>query len=142
MTVRKNERKPSKMEVQNKAYELAAHTIQMAGNESVVPKHHRWAMGNHLFKIAMSIAEHIDMANSLDLFVPSEREQRSLEQSLALAKMFSLRTAIHTAHELSKFDDEKQKHWIGLVLEVQKLLKGWRESDRQRVENFQNGHSL
>ena len=142
MTVRKNERKPSKMEVQNKAYELAAYTIQTAGNERVVPKHHRWAIGNRLFQIAMDIAEHIDMANSLDLAVPAEREQRSLEQRNALAKTFALMTAIHVAHELSRFDAQKQAHWIGLVLEVQRLLKGWRDSDRRRATGFQNGHPL
>ena len=130
------------MEVQTKAYELAAHTIQLAGNERVVPKHHRWAMGNHLFQIAMGIAEHIDIANSLDLNVPAEREQRAVEQRLALAQTYALMTAIHTAHELSHFDSQKQTYWIGLVLNVQKLIRGWRDSDRRRTAGGQSGHPL
>lgn len=142
MSVRKSERKPSKMEVQTRAYELAAYTIRTAGSEKVVPKHHRWAIGNCLVQLALDLAQHIDFANTLSLDEPAERERRSLEQRLALAASFALLTAIHTAHAIAHFDADRLAHWVGLVLEVQRLLKGWRDSDRRRGRDLSDGHPL
>lgn len=72
MSVRKWERKPSLMEVQLKAIDLLAYTIQQAANERVVPKRHRWSVGTRLIDCALDAALHIDIANTLDLFDASQ----------------------------------------------------------------------
>ena len=135
MSVLKNERKPSKMEVQTKAYDLAAYTIKAAGNEKVVAKHNRWAIGKQLADVALLIVRNIDLANSMNLDFPVEAEKRRVFQDTALALTFNLISLIHVARSLSNFDMDKHKHWIGLVLEEQRLLRGWIDSDRKRLKS-------
>ena len=57
MTVVAAQRRPNeRMEVQTQATELAAYTIQAAGNEHVCPKHHRWSLGARLTDSALAVA--------------------------------------------------------------------------------------
>ena len=130
------------MEVQTKAYELSAYTIRETGKEKVIPKHHRWAIGNRLNDIAFSLVSHIDMANTMRLDNSLEREQRFLEQRLALGDTFKILTGIHIVYSLSKFDMDKMKYWIGSVIEIQELLRGWIESDRKRVKRLETASPM
>jgi hypothetical protein len=56
MSVRKRERKESKMDVQTKATDLAAYTIDNALKEKIVPKRDRWALGTRLVDTALETA--------------------------------------------------------------------------------------
>lgn len=131
MTVVAAQRRPNeRMEVQTKATELAAYTIQAAGNEHVCPKHHRWSLGARLTDSALAVARHIDIANSLSLDedYPARREH----QRLALAETFALMTLVHTARAISHFPSDRLSFWIGSILDLQTLLRGWMDSDRRR----------
>lgn len=132
MSVRRSERKPSKMDVQTKAAELAKYTIDNALKESIVPKRDRWALGNRLVDTALEIATRIDSANTLRLDSIEEASQRRLEQRMALSATFRMMTLIHTARAITHFEERIHKHWTELVSEEQELLRGWMDSDRRR----------
>ena len=134
MSVRLRERKPSKMEVQTKAYDLAAYTIAAAGNEKVVPKRYRWSIGEKIIDAALEITGHVDIANSMMLTNPDEAKLRHLEQRCAIANTFKLLTMVNTARRLSGFDEQRHMFWVGLVKEEQELLRGWMDSDRKRLK--------
>lgn len=134
MTVRKSERKESRMEVQLKAVELVAYTLQKAANEKVVPKRDRWALGLRLFDTALDIAAFIDTANSMDINDDDEARERRLSQRKALAATYRLMTLVHTAASLRQIGDAYQ-HWTTLVMDTQRLLRGWMDSDRRRVRD-------
>lgn len=133
MSVRRNERKPSLMEVQLKAQELVEYTISSALKERIVPKRDRWALGNRLVDAALELARRIDVANTLRLDNEDEARQRRLEQRMALAATFTLMTLIHTTRDLTRFDEATHRHWTELVAGTQDRLRGWMESDRRRV---------
>ena len=132
MTVPAAQRKENRMEVQTKATELAAYTIQAAGNEHVCPKHHRWSLGTRLTDCALAIARHIDIANSLSLDRADEADERRMEQRLALAETYALLTLIHVARAISRFPADRLAFWVGSVLDCQNLLRAWADSDRRR----------
>ena len=132
MSVRRSERKPSKMDVQTKAAELAKYTIDNALKERIVPKRDRWALGNRLVDTALEIATRIDSANTLRLDSIEEASQRRLEQRMALSATFRMMTLIHTARAITHFEERIHKHWTELVSEEQELLRGWMDSDRRR----------
>ena len=132
MSVRKRERKESKMDVQTKATDLAAYTIDNALKEKIVPKRDRWAMGTRLVDTALEMTTRIDTANTLRLDNEEEARQRRMEQRLALSATFRLMTLVHIARRLTHFDEAVHKHWTELVKEEQELLRGWMDSDRKR----------
>lgn len=125
------------MDVQTKAYDLAAYTIEAAGNEKVVAKRNRWSLGNRLVDTALELAGHIDNANSMLLNREDDAAERRMEQRRALAATFRLMTLVNTARRLSHFDGDKHLHWTELVKEEQELLRGWMESDRKRIKELQ-----
>lgn len=55
------------MDVQTKATDLAAYTIDNALKEKIVPKRDRWALGTRLVDTALEMATRIDTANTLRL---------------------------------------------------------------------------
>lgn len=120
------------MDVQTKATDLAAYTIDNALKEKIVPKRDRWALGTRLVDTALEMATRIDTANTLRLDNEDEAKQRHMEQRLALASTFRMMTLIHTARRLTHFDEAVHKHWTELVKEEQELLRGWMDSDRRR----------
>ena len=135
MSVREPERKEGRMEVQTLAAKLVSYTVAEASKEKVVSKRNRWSIGDRLVGSALDLATHIDVANSLNLDLPDEAERRRSEQDMAIAKAFSLRTLVYVAREQSHFDGDKHAYWTGLVDEVVKLIKAWRESDTRRKRN-------
>lgn len=120
------------MDVQTKANDLAAYTIDNALKEKIVPKRDRWALGTRLVDTALEMATRIDTANTLRLDNEEEARQRRIEQRMALTATFRLMTLVHIARRLTHFDESVHKHWTELVNEEQELLRGWMDSDRKR----------
>lgn len=132
MSVRKNERKESKMDVQTKAIDLSVYTIDNALKEKIIPKRDRWALGSRVVDTALELVTRIDTANSLRLDNNEEAGQRHMEQKLALAATYKLMTLVYIIRRLTHFDESVHKHWTELVKELQELLRGWIDSDRKR----------
>lgn len=132
MSVLKNERTASKMDVQTKALELVVYTIDNALKEKIVPKRDRWAIGTRLTDTALELVMRIDTANSLRLDNNEEAIQRRIEQKLAIAATYKLMTLVYITRQLTHFDESIHRYWTTLVKEEQELLRGWMDSDRKR----------
>ena len=72
------------------------------------------------------------MANSMRIELAEEARIRLVQQDLALAAIFRLKILIQVARNISGFAAQKQMHWTRLATNVQKLVTGWKDSDRLR----------
>lgn len=131
MTVKKPDRNlpDVELEVQNRAYELFAHTAQCCSNEHTIPKRLRWCIGHALVDATRSVCRNIDIANTMRLDREEEKPMRRKYQALALGCLYNVRTELHLAWTSHHFDDDKLIHWLDLIKEVEKLLKSWMKSE-------------
>ena len=137
MSVVKSKRKSNKQPLQviTKANNLTTHTIRICSNENNFPKRYRWCITSKIVDAAVEIARNATIANSIN--ADSDREMYSLRkkyQMVALANTYSLLTLIDIAYNTFSLDGDKVDYWIGLVEEVQNLLRNWKRSDEQRYK--------
>jgi len=137
MSVVKSKRlsKKQPLQVITKANNLTTHTIRICSNENNFPKRYRWCITSKIVDAAVEIARNATIANSIN--ADSDREMYSLRkkyQTIALANTYSLLTLIDIAYNTFSLDGDKVDYWIGLVEEVQNLLRNWKRSDEQRYK--------
>lgn len=137
MSVVKSKRlsKKQPLQVITKANNLTTHTIRICSNENNFPKRYRWCITSKIVDAAVEIARNATIANSIN--ADSDREMYSLRkkyQTVALANTYSLLTLIDIAYNTFSLDGDKVDYWIGLVEEVQNLLRNWKRSDEQRYK--------
>lgn len=137
MSVVKSKRKSKKQPLQviTKANNLTTHTIRICSNENNFPKRYRWCITSKIVDAAVEIARNATIANSIN--ADSDREMYSLRkkyQTVALANTYSLLTLIDIAYNTFSLDGDKVDYWVGLVEEVQNLLRNWKRSDEQRYK--------
>lgn len=137
MSVVKSKRKSKKQPLQviTKANNLTTHTIRICSNENNFPKRYRWCITSKIVDAAVEIARNATIANSIN--ADSDREMYSLRkkyQTVALANTYSLLTLIDIAYNTFSLEGDKVDYWIGLVEEVQNLLRNWKRSDEQRYK--------
>lgn len=137
MSVVKSKRlsKKQPLQVITKANNLTTHTIRICSNENNFPKRYRWCITSKIVDAAVEIARNATIANSIN--ADSDREMYSLRkkyQTVALANTYSLLTLVDIAYNTFSLDGDKVDYWIGLVEEVQNLLRNWKRSDEQRYK--------
>jgi len=137
MSVVKSKRKSNKQPLQviTKANNLTTHTIRICSNENNFPKRYRWCITSKIVDAAVEIARNATIANSIN--ADSDREMYSFRkkyQTVALANTYSLLTLIDIAYNTFSLEGDKVDYWVGLVEEVQNLLRNWKRSDEQRYK--------
>ena len=137
MSVVKSKRlsKKQPLQVITKANNLTTHTIRICSNENNFPKRYRWCITSKIVDAAVEIARNATIANSIN--ADSDREMYSLRkkyQTVALANTYSLLTLIDIAYNTFSLEGDKVDYWVGLVEEVQNLLRNWKRSDEQRYK--------
>jgi hypothetical protein len=137
MSVVKSKRlsKKQPLQVITKANNLTTHTIRICSNENNFPKRYRWCITSKIVDAAVEIARNATIANSIN--ADSDREMYSLRkkyQTIALANTYSLLTLIDIAYNTFSLEGDKVDYWVGLVEEVQNLLRNWKRSDEQRYK--------
>lgn len=137
MSVVKSKRltKKQPLKVITKANELTTHTIRICSNEKNFPKRYRWCITSKLVDSAVEISRNATIANSIN--AESDPEMyllRKKYQTVALANTYSLLTMIDIAYNTFSLEGDKVDYWVGLVVEVQNLLRNWKKSDEQRYE--------
>lgn len=136
MTVVKSRRGESEMEVITKARELAKYTIQICNNETNFPKRHRWFTNNRLADVALDVCGHVYEANGTFVKIHGDYEIRRANQVEALNKIERLLLNMTIAYELFHVDGKRIDHWTGIVIEVQRLVRAWRDSDYKRYSQL------
>lgn len=132
MSVVKNKRTESRLEVITKARELAAYTIKICSNEKNFPKRYRWCITSKIVDSAIDMNTLINKANSIYVKTDDDFNQRREYQVAAMSETYGLLTMMDVAYYTFGMDSKRIDHWTGLVIEVQKLLRKWRDSDFDR----------
>lgn len=76
------------------------------------------------------------MANSVYVLNSKDFHTRRQYQNKALAASYALLTMMDIAYATFGIDDDRIQHWVGLVIDVQNLLRNWRKSDSEKYKDF------
>lgn len=132
MTVVKNKRGESELEVLNKARELAMYTIKICSNEKNFPKRHRWSIINKIVNDAIDVHGNIRKANDIFVSLDIDYKLRREWQVRAMGCADELLANMDIAYMLFNVNDNRIDHWVGLVKDTKDLLRKWRDSDAKR----------
>lgn len=135
MSVPKSKRSTSDLEVITKSYELAAYTIHICSNEKHFPKRYRWCITNKIVETAIEISKYALCANSIYVGNDSEAyDLRRRYQTIALTDTYALLSLMQIAYRTFAIEGDRIDYWTGLVLEVQRLLRAWKQADGRRYK--------
>ncbi len=132
MSVVKNKRTESQLEVVTRARELAAYTIKICSNEKNFPKRYRWCITNKIVDSVIEINNRINKANSIYVKTDEDFKIRRDLQVEAISETYGLLTMMDIAYSTFSVESKRVDHWTGLVLALQGLLRSWRDSDFTR----------
>ena len=132
MAVVKSKRGESELDIITKSRELAVYTINICTNEKNFPKRYRWCVANEIVRSATSIHRNIRRANEVFVKDDDDYKLRKDYQNTALSEIGGLLGDMDIAFELYGVDDKRMYHWVGLVINVQVLLRNWKKSDDKR----------
>ena len=132
MSVPKARRGQGKLEVLTKAIELADYTRPICKAEKIFPKRDRWNLTQRIVNEALEIAMHIRKGNSIRVETEEDFQERRRHQQQAAESCEWLLTMVDMALRDPDIgvDGRRAEHWTGLVLEVERLIAGWRKADR------------
>ncbi len=136
MAVVKSKRSEGAMKLFLKANELAVYTIQICSNEKNFPKRYRWCITSKIVDSAIEINNYVNMANSVYVKDIADRDLRKSYQTRGLAATYALLSMIDIAFRTFGIEGDRIKHWTGLAVDVQSLLRNWRKSDVERYKNI------
>lgn len=136
MSVVKSKRKTGKLAVITKANELATYTIRICSNENNFPKRYRWCITSKIVESALEINNMANKANSVYVKDKDDYNLRKRFQTAALAETYSLISMIDIAYRTFGIKSGRIKHWTGLIIDVQKLLRNWRRNDYRRYKDL------
>ena len=136
MSVVKSKRTKSELEVVTKAIALASYTIHICSNEKNFPKRYRWCLTAKIVEHTVDICNDINKANSVYVSSAKDFQTRRQYQNKALASTCSLLTMMDIAYATFGINDDRIEHWVGLVIDVQKLIRNWRRSDSEKHKNL------
>ena len=132
MSVRVEDRGEGKFDTLTKALKLAVYTVDITDNKEVfVPEHEKSTeeivfLANDIYHKAR-VANEIKFLNSKELL-----DARRELQNEAIKECSQLISKIYVAKLTFHLRNRRVVHWIGMVEEVQKLLRAWRDSDADR----------
>lgn len=137
MSVPEGKRKPGKLDALIKAKSLAAYTLQICSNEKNFPPQYRPIITDEITQLAKDIFTIAWMANNINVKDSPERwAKRKSLQSQAISKTESLLVLIQIAQETFHLSSKRTGHWGERVLEVRRLLRGWKNSDCNRYDHL------
>lgn len=138
MSVVVSKRSQSKLEVFIRANELSAFTIRLCSNEKNFPKRYRWCLTSKIVDSIVDMYKDLTMANKIRVENLIDYETRENLQNRALGNLEASLALMDIAFRVFQLEEDKVNHWVGLVEEVQKLLKAWKRSDSSRFKDKVN----
>lgn len=135
MSVVLSKRGESKLAVITKASELSEYTIRICTNEKSFPKRYRWCITNKIVESAVEINININRANAIYVGDKSDFELRKHYQNKALAEISAMIANMDIAYRVFSVEDKRIVHWTGLIIELQRLVRGWKKADANKFEN-------
>lgn len=130
MSVPKGKRSEGQLRVLTKANALMSYTIKVTTNEKHFPKRYRWCLTNRIVSTTADITDKIIHANSI--YVKSSedienKDRRLLLVNEALELTYVLLNQVQIAYEVFKLPPDKVEYWVSEIIELQRLIRGWRK---------------
>ena len=134
MAVLKSRRHLSELEVLNYAYTLTDYTLDKITNQDKFPKSTRWIYGDKMSDLCLQISSNIKRANAVHVD-PKYGDPRKLLQdrlqlqSRAVGACEALIEYVERAYVHLPLSGKETDYWVGLIIDVEKKIDGWRRSD-------------
>jgi hypothetical protein len=119
-----------------KAKDLVKHTFRMATAKRF-PNKYRFTIAARVCDLAISIFQHIQEANELDILDPQEFRERQYEQKKALTECKTVLFLVELSRDCQRISDKQCAEWSAHVLEVKRMTAAWRKRDRARFMESQ-----
>ena len=132
MSVRQGERGQGKLEVLDSARRLVEYTMTVCDNTDVIPKKHRWTIGNRLVDECLGALTDIRKANAVRLEAQYANRRRNYQIS-ALEHLEAMYALVDTAFNMFKFAANRLEHWTRLVSDTEIKIRAWVKSDKARL---------
>jgi len=132
LSVIKSKRTQSEMQFIYTARELQIYSIQKCVG---FPKRYTFYVSQPIANAATRIHEYVKMANSIYPLNAHEVQMRRDYLLRANAELNSLVSQIEVAGELFGLDPNIVKHWMDLVDQEIRLVKGMMKKDRERYRD-------
>ena len=136
MSVPEPQRETGKLEVCEKARELAAYTCKITSNPKVFVPRYQESVTKKIEDVAIDIHIETWMANRVIVRSPVDYKNRRTLQDSAARKCIRLLALIDLAKPLFHLSGRRFVYWSNLVKEERKLINGWRDKDAERYRQF------
>ena len=136
MSVPEGKRTKSRFDVIVKARNIVVHTIKITSNEKAFPKRYRWSFTGKLVDETVDMYKNLFFANSIRVVTKEDKNLRRQYQVKALAQTYSILAMIQIAYELFGLSTERVKYWVQILMDEQKLIRDWRDSDSARYRQI------
>lgn len=143
MSVKKGDRKESKVEFDNNYFSIHDDCVRLIENhlgaKSDIQEKHQYyirSVSNAIYKSVFELGTYIRIANSIYPIYQSELEERRLAQDKAIGLCFDLLTKYQLAMHTLRVPDDKYTTEIKHIKHEINCLKNWRTSDNNRFKNL------
>ena len=133
MAVPKSKRGNGELLVITKARRLAKYTVTICTNEKCFPKRYRWCITQKIVNFSIDIYNLLNMADSTFVKTKGDLELRRNYQKHALSSTYALLSMVDLAKLTFHIRGRRIEYWTALVKQVQKLLRGWIDSDAKKI---------
>lgn len=135
METHNNVKPPSTLTVLEKSRELHILLSKVVVDENLLNKIFRYSVGKCVTDHSQDIYESLAVANSLDLYDKELTAERLRYQTQARRAVTKLIASLRVLYTISQMPADKMKILLDKTIEVERLLKKWIESDRNRVNS-------
>ena len=115
---------------------LCDYTLQITSTEKHFPKRYRWSITNRIVQLTLDIDDHLIHANSIYVRSEEDSARRQRHQLEALELTYVLLRNIDRAYRRFGVGSFNVEHWTGLIRELQRLIRGWYNKDKERYANI------
>lgn len=115
---------------------LCTYTVQICKNEKNFPKRDRWVLTQHIVKEAVKAYTHAKKANEVEVVTMDDYKLRRRHQVKCRLNLKALIALIEVAHLVLSLEADRVEYWTGYAVQAEKLLAGWRASDRKRYKKL------
>ena len=133
MSVPEGKRHKGRLEVHVKAQTLASYTAKILANEKIFDPKIDGEIVRRIKDCAFDIYAKAWAANRIRADTNGvNREMRYRAQEEAILRCDEMLAYIGIAKQVFHLRSRRMKYWSGQIVEVQKLLQAWKESDISR----------
>lgn len=136
MSVPEPQRTEGKLEVIEKARELAAYTLKITKNKKIFVPDYQDTVTDEINRLAIRIHMDTYEANEVVVTTPQDYiDRRKLQQSAQRA-CSDLLAMIDLAKPIFHLSGRRIEYWSGKVKKERALIRGWRDKDAERYRQY------